>query len=112
MKGLLTLVKLVITLINGGISKMNSIQVEVTNKLFGKDTRQGIHLKNPNTVEVDNAIEDAIAKGFNTIYVHTRRNRVRDAIMRYYWELYNSEVHVEFCRLVKSNFYFRVYYFS
>ena len=42
-----------------------------TSKRFGEDTRQGIHLLQPNALELSRAVDDAQAKGFRKIYVHS-----------------------------------------
>lgn len=50
-----------------------SVDVIKTNRKFGKDSRQGVHLLNPEESELERAIEDAQAKGFETIYIHKSR---------------------------------------
>lgn len=48
----------------------DSIRVFYTDKRFGKDSRQGIHLLQPDGFEISRAVEDAQAKGFKKIYIH------------------------------------------
>lgn len=48
------------------------IKVSKTKLKFGKDSRIGIHLLKPSKSEVERAIEDAHAKGFEVIYVHAK----------------------------------------
>lgn len=47
-------------------------RVFYTSTTFGKDSRQGIHLLQPNAMQLSRAMEDAEAKGFRKIYIHAK----------------------------------------
>lgn len=56
------------------------VTVKETEKSFGKDSRQGIHLLNPEEFELERAIEDAHAQGFKTVWVHRSKSKLKSQI--------------------------------
>lgn len=52
--------------------EQDSVRVFYTDKTFGKDSRQGIHLMQPDGFALSRSLEDAQAKGFRKIYIHSK----------------------------------------
>jgi hypothetical protein len=91
---------------------MRSITVQLTNKRFGKDSRQGIHLKSPVQHELQRALETAERDQFETIYVHSRSKKVEKMLMDAVRLMEEDGTHVNFTRRTDYGFEFTIYQFG
>lgn len=61
---------------------MNKVHVIKTREVYGDDCREGVHLFKPSQDQIEQAIEDAVNKGFSIVWVHSNNRSTPESLIK------------------------------